>query len=195
MFRKLSFVMLGLLVSVVAACGSSPTGSNPGTPAATTVSQAASPLASAAPVSYDPCVLVTSQEASALTGVNYGPGRPDMANQIKECIYGYQTTDVFIVGVLQAPDLATAQAGAAQAQALAQQAAGNGLTVTQVQGLGDAATEAQGTFSASGTTLNVAGVYVLKGTVFFMITDVAANRAAPGTAALQAQATTVLGRL
>jgi hypothetical protein len=176
---------------MTAACGSSTTA---GTDSPTPTSPA-SPSASAKPVSYDPCVLVTAQEASTLTGVNYGPGMEQLANATKMCIYGYQTTDVFQVGIVQAPDQATIQAEEAQAKAKLQEAAGNGLAFTDLQGVGDSATVVQASESSNGTTLSVCGIYVVKGTIFFFITDFAANHAVPNNAALQAEAMVVLGRL
>jgi hypothetical protein len=138
---------------------------------------------------------VTVQEASSLTGLNYGAGVDTVANGIKVCNYRYQTTDLLTVGVAKAPDLATAQAVEAQALAALQNGANNGLSVTQLQGVGDAAVLAQGSESSSGVTVTLAGIYVLKGTTFFGIADVGANHTAPSAASLQAQAMTVLSRL
>lgn len=192
MFSKVTFVVLGLVLTVSAACGSSTTAST-GTP--TPASPSPQPSASATPVSYDPCVLVNQQEASTLTGVNYPPGREDLGGATKLCIYGYQTKDVFSVGIVQAPDMATVQADEAKAQAALQAQAGNGLTFTQVQGVGDLAYEVQASKSANGTTIAISGIYVVKGTIFFFIADVAANQAVPGNAALQDEAMKVLSRL
>jgi hypothetical protein len=147
------------------------------------------------PPSYDPCVLVNAQDASTLTGVNYGPGLEQPANGEKQCIYGYQTTDVFAVGIAQAPDLATAQADEARAQAFLQHTAGTGLKFTQLQGVGDAAAVVQASKSAYGTTISICGIYVLKGTIFFFISDAAVNHAVPNNAALQGEAMTVLSHL
>ena len=197
MFRKMTFVFLGLALTIGAACGSSTTGAT-GTPTPVGALPSASVLASAAPaqpVSYEPCALVTVSEATSLTGVNYGPGVDQTLNGLKVCIYGYQTTDVFEIGIAQAPDLATAQADEAQAQAQLQQAANNGLPVLQVQGVGDAAAETQGSISSNGTTFSASAIWVLKGTIYFGISDIAVNRPAPSAAALQAQALTVLSRL
>jgi ABC-type glycerol-3-phosphate transport system substrate-binding protein len=189
MFRRMKFVLLGLLVSVSAACGSSTTA---GTDSPTPTSP--SPSVSAKPVSYDPCVLVTAQEASTLTGVNYGAGM-EQADTEKRCVYGYQTTDVLMVGIVQAPDLATVQAQEAEARAALQQQAGQGLNFTELQGVGDSAAVIQSSKSVNGTTLAVCGIYVVRGTIFFFIADVAANHAVPNNAALQSQAIVVLGRL
>lgn len=194
MFRKVSFALLGLVLAVGAACGSS-TSAVTGTPTPAAATPSPTPQASGVVVSYDPCVLVTASEATALTGVNSGPGKEELANQTKECIYGYQTTDVFTIGIVQAPDLATAQTDQTQAEAALQKAAGKGLQVTQVQGVGDAAAELQASYSSNGTTLAGCGIYVLKGTTFFFISDLVVNRACPSNAALQGQALTVLGRL
>jgi hypothetical protein len=200
MFRKVLYAMLGLALTVGAGCGSaastatgSPTPA--GTAAPTGSLKLALPAASAAPVSYDPCVLLPASEASALTGVNYGPGRSDVVNGLKRCTYGYQTTDVFQIGIAQAPDQATAQADSAQAQAEIQRAATNGVNVTQLQGVGDAAAEIQGSATLNGATFSAVGIYVLKGTVYFGISDIEVNHTAPSGAALQAEAMAVLGRL
>jgi len=191
MLRKLTFVSTWLLLST-SACASSSTAST-GSP--TPASPSPQPSASATPVSYDPCVLVNVQEASTLTGVNYPPGREDLGGATKLCIYGYQTKDVFSVGIVQAPDQATVQADEAKAQAALQAQAGNGLTFTQVQGVGDLAYEVQASKSANGTTIAISGIYVVKGTIFFFIADVAANQAVPSNAALQDEAMKVLSRL
>jgi hypothetical protein len=118
-----------------------------------------------------------------------------LANATKLCYYGSQTTDVFQVGIVQAPDLATVQAQEAEAKAALQATAGSGLAFIDLQGVGDAATVVQASKSVNGTTLSLCGIYVVKGTIFFFITDVAANHAVPNNAALQGEAMVVLGRL
>jgi hypothetical protein len=192
MFHKLSFLPMCLLLSVVSGCGSS---SSVSTGSPSPASPSPQPSANATPVSYDPCVLMTAQDASTLTGVTYPSGMEQTANGIKECIYGYQTQDVFLFGIGQAPDAATAKAYATEAEAQFQQAANGGIPVTQVQGVGDAAAVLQGSYSANGTAVNASAIYVLKGAIFFGMSDVAVNRAVPTSSALQAQALTVLGRL
>ncbi len=150
--------------------------------------------AHATPTAYDPCVLVTAQEASTLAGVSYRPGREDAANALKQCVYGYQTHDVFLVGEAQAPDLATAQAAEVRGEALISQAVGKGVPVTHVQGIEDDAAEINTKVSNGGVSLNIAAIYVLKGTTFFMITDVSDNHAVPSKAALEGEAM-VISRL
>jgi hypothetical protein len=194
MFLKVIFMLFGLMLAVCTSCSSSPT-SGSTSPSAVASSPSPQPSTIPTPVSYDPCILMTAQEATALTGVSYGAGKEDVANGLKECIYGYQTADVFQIGIAQAPDLATAQVDEQEAEAVLQQAANKGLPVTQVQGIGDAAAEVQGSLSRSGTTINLSAIYVIKGTIFFTINDVAVSRAAPSNAALQGQASTVLSRL
>jgi hypothetical protein len=193
MLRKLTFVSMWLLLSVASACASSSTAGT-GTPTPTGASSPTS-QPSGTPVSYDPCVLVNVQDASTLTGVNYPPGREDLQNATKVCTYGYQTRDVLEVGIVQAPDLATIQAEEAKAQAALQQQAGPGMSFTQVQGVGDAAYELQGSRSGNGNTLALSGIYVVKGLIFFFIADVAVNQAVPTSAALQDEAMKVLSRL
>ena len=193
MMRTLTFASMGLLLSVVSACGSSSTAGT-GSPTPTGASSPTS-QASGTPVSYDPCVLVNVKEASNLTGVNYPPGREDIGGATKLCEYGYQTKDVFNVGIVQAPDQATVQADETKAQAALQAQAGAGLSFTQLQGVGDLAYEVQASRSANGTTIALSGIYVVKGLIFFFITDVAVNQAVPSNSALQGEAMIVLTRL
>lgn len=193
MIRKVTFMLLGLALTVGAACGNSTAGATGSpTPAATS-----SPLASASavPVSYDPCVLMPASEAQALTGVSYTAGKLDVSNNTKRCIYGAQTANVLTIGVLQAPDQATAQAGKAQFEADLQSQAAGAYTVTQVQGVGDAADVVEGSVSANGQTISGSAIYVMKGLVVFFITDLAVGKSVPTGAALQAEATTIVGRL
>jgi len=196
MFRKMIVALSGLPLFVAAACASTTTADRSSTPTPTISGSSTSPTAqvSGIPVSFDPCVLVNAHEASALTGVNFRAGKEQLANATKLCIYGYQTTDVFSIGIVQAPDLATAKADEAQAKADLVKAAAHGLPFTQVQGVGDAAAEVQASESLNGTTIALCGIYVLKGTIFY-VTDVAVNHAVPSNAALQHQAATVLSRL
>lgn len=196
MIRKVTFMLLGLALTIGAACGNSTAGAGgTPTPAGTSPSSSALASASAVPVSYDPCVLMPASEAQALTGVSYGAGKMTLANSVKECIYGGQTTNVLTIGVLQAPDQATAQAGKAQFEADLQSQAPGRYTVTQVQGVGDAADEVEGTVSVNGQTISGSAIYVMKGLVVFFITDLAVGKSAPNGAALQGEAATIVGRL
>jgi hypothetical protein len=49
--------------------------------------------------------------------------------------------------------------------------------------------------SVEGIPINGSAIGVLKGTIFFGLSDVVKGGAAPSAAAVQAEATTVLGRL
>src|SRR5262245_65717867 len=64
----------------------------------TSATQAAINSQSGAPSTIDPCELVTQQEASALAGTSFGPGKEesDGSNGQRRCIYGYQTKNVFL---------------------------------------------------------------------------------------------------
>ncbi|HYM96311.1 MAG TPA: hypothetical protein VET26_03335, partial [Candidatus Sulfotelmatobacter sp.] len=93
------------------------------------------------------------------------------------------------------PDVATAQAYEATAQADLQKAGPIAQSVVQIQGIGDTAAQVQASGAIGGGTLNICGIYVLKGATFFTISEVALNRAVPSSDTMQKQALTVLGRL
>ncbi len=199
-------LMLAAFVMVAACGGSNPTANNP--------SPSPSPSASAQPtsnananVTLDPCQLVTQQEASQLAGgTAFTAGREETTSGgAKMCVYGGQTTDVFMVEVAVASDAATAQSMWAQEESRAQTAI---QQIVSQQGVsinlsaGDitlpgadkaAAASANGDFV--GHTLNISAVYVLKGRVFFTFSDLARDKAAPSMSAMEAQAQTVLTRI
>ncbi len=154
----------------------------------------------ATPVSLDPCQLIDSQEASSFTGASFGPGvESTTSGGGKICTYGSETANVFMVEVAQAPDVATAKAEKADflatLQANAQQLASGGLNVTELPAFADGATMGQLSTSVEGIALNGSAIGVLKGTIFFGFSDVVKGGAAPSAAAVQAEATSVLGRL
>lgn len=64
MFRTASYALLGLVLTVGAACGSS-TSAVTGTPTPAAPTPFPTPQASGVLASYDPCVLMTASEASA----------------------------------------------------------------------------------------------------------------------------------
>jgi hypothetical protein len=150
------------------------------------------------PTAVDPCTLVTSDEVSTLAGVSLGTGKPSTTQgNGKVCTYG-QEGAVFEVIVGQAPDVATAQAGEKAAEAAFQKAAANGLKVTELKGFDNGAADAatlEGSQTIGGGMFSASGIYVLKGTIYFAITDVSIGHAATTTDALQAQAITSIGRL
>lgn len=168
-------------------------------PAAASVSVIGTTVAT----NIDPCQLVTAAEASVLAGTTYSSGMEQTSGNGKECIYGYQTTNVFTVEVVQADSAATAQAAWADAKAKAdaglKQQLPAGVTVNVntggVPGLGDQAATVYVSTSLGGQQVGLSGVYVLKGATFFAFQDLLVGHAPPTLAAMEAQATTDLGRI
>lgn len=152
--------------------------------------------ATAVPTSLDPCKLVTAQEASQLAGATYTTGKEETTQgNGRFCWYGAQTTNVFEVVVAQAPDAATLQAEKTAALAKIQQGATGPAKTTMLTGIGDEAAFLSLSQTISGQTLNGSGIYVVKGLVFFAIVDIVLGKPAPSSAAMQAQAQTVITRL
>ncbi len=161
---------------------------------------------STAPAGLDPCQLVTSAEASSLAGTTFGKGlEENNEGGSWTCVYGYQTLNVFMVTVAQAPDADTAQADwadyQAQAQALMERSlppgvSGN-LTANDVQDVpgADRAALAQGGITIVGRTINVSAIYFLKGATFVTFSDLVVGQPAPTAGAMETEAQTVLGRL
>ena len=203
-----------ILAALLSAC--SPSTNTPGTPTPTSVIGSVNipvPTASPAPTSLqqqaaatasfdplDPCQLIDSQEASAYANASFGAGVEEtISDGAKMCTYGAETTNVFLVEVAQAPDVATAKAYKADflamLQANAQQLASGGLNVTELPNFADGATMGQLSLTIARQTINGSAIGVLKGTVFFGFSDVVRGGAAPSSTAVQSEATTLLGRL
>ncbi len=178
-----------------------PTSMPPSLPTSLPTSAASNlPNQSAPSTPLDPCVLITSQEAGTIAGTTFGTGlEGSISAEAKTCTYGSQTTNVFFIEVAQAPDIATAQADKAQfladLQANLAQLTTAGLNITELPNFADGATMATVSISTGGETINGGAIGFLKGTIFFGFSDEVVGNAAPGSAALQAEATTVLGRL
>lgn len=133
-------------------------------------------------------------------GATFGPGvESTTSGGGKICTYGSETANVFMVEVAQAPDVASAKAYKADflatLQASAEQLASGGLNVTELPDFADGATMGQLNTNVEGTALNGSAIGVLKGTIFFGFSDVVKGGAAPSSAAVQSEATTLLGRL
>ncbi len=215
-------ICIMVMIAVLSACSASTSTSTPPAAApATIVPQAATPtqaplpspttapqaLATSLPQStaqttaLDPCQLIGSQEASAFTGASYGQGvEGSIPGGIKTCSYGESTSHIFIVDVAQASDLSTAKTYRDQflqdLQANAQQLTSQGLNVTQLPSFADGAVIASADINGGGITLSASAIGVSKGTVFFGFSDtVLDGGSAPSSTALQAEATTVLGKL
>ena len=178
------------------------------TPTAVSTPSAAASSSPSSPTlaSLDPCVMVPQAEASKLAGAKFGPGKEETTEGgSKQCIYGYQTLNVFIVQVNVAPDAATAKADWATAEAEAQAglagfASSQGANLNlqagpiDLSGADDAAVAAA-SGSIGNHTLYVSAIYVLSGAVFFMISDLKLDNASTTAAALAAEASTVLTRI
>ena len=177
------------------------------TPASTGASPSAAASPSDAPVAapaptgsavttLDPCQLVTQQEASTLSGVALGSGKhDDVPGGERRCNYSAGIGTEVTVAVVQAASVAEAQAEKDKVRAEAEQQLGGQVNLARVSGLGDDAESLQASLAGAGGTVNMNGIYVLKGRTGFAIVGARLGGAAPNSAALIAQANTVLGRL
>ena len=161
----------------------------------------ASPLATAVATTLDPCQLVTAAEVSQLTGVSFPAGSGQESTTEghgKICSYGQEGT-VFQVIVGVAPDVDTAKAGEQQAEAELQKAAANGLKVTELPGFADGAADVAtltGSETVAGQTFAGTALYLLKGTTYLGMSDIATLGAkAPSAAQMEDQAKVTLTRL
>jgi hypothetical protein len=205
MSKRLLLTLTALLT--VTACGvSSQTSNNTSPSPASTPSAAASPSPPTL-ASLDPCKLVTAQEASTLTGTTYGAGVEQTAdNGARECIYSQQSLSVFVVMVNVASDATTAEADwattEADAQSGLQQLAGSegasvGLHAGSItlSGADQAATAEAGGAIGGNHVLNISAIYVLKGAVFFMFSDLVLDKSAASASAMATIAATTLTRI
>lgn len=164
-----------------------------------TVTQAATSLPqTSGATSLDPCELLDSSEAKKLTGVSFGPGvASTLDGGAKVCTYGANTTNVLMVEVAQAPDIATAEQY--QASFLADIKSGLAqfgdlpLQVTQISDFGNGAISA----TLGQNVINVTGSAFAfrKNTIFFGFSDLSRGAPAPTADAMRAEAAFVLGEL
>lgn len=214
------FVVL-VLATVVAACTgspSSPSASAEATSAPVSAPPVAAPVVSpsasnsdgttsegpetpgptAVTTAIDPCQLVTPTEASTLTGATFTKGTESTTEDHGSiCSYGQEGV-IFEVIVGVAPDEATAKAGEQDAIGLLQKAAQDGLKLTQLPGFADGTDAAllSGSKTFAGQTVAATAIYLLKGTTFVGISDIATLGAkAPTEQQLQDQAKVTLTRL
>jgi hypothetical protein len=148
----------------------------------------------------DPCQLLPSQEASSLAGASFESGiEGTTPGGLKTCTYGSLTTNYLLAEVIQASDTATADAAQTQfvndLQANLKQLTGEGFTVTPLPNFADAAIIGGVSINAGGETINGNTIAFRKGTTFFGFSDLVVGGPAPSNADMQAEATTVLGRL
>ncbi len=162
-----------------------------------TVPAASLPEATGVATNLDPCQVVTQQAASQLAGTTFGAGKEETTQgHGKTCTYGAGTTDVFMVVVGQAPDVATAQAEeAAMEQKIKTQTSGLPLNIVKLSGIGDGAVFLSFSQALGGKTISGSAVYALKGTVFFGFSDLKVGGAAPSQSAMVAQAQAIAGQL
>jgi len=196
----LSAVLLAACTGSTATTAPQPTAaaSTAPTPAGSSAPSAAAPSfgATGVPTTLDPCQLVTASEASALSGGSFTTGTEGTTSGGgKTCVYGAQTSNVFTVILAVAPDVATAKAGEAAAEAQIAKAAGKGYQPTELPNFADGAVVYAGDLKIGATTDHAGAMYVLKGTTFFGFSDLNSSGLALSEAALQAQAQTILGRL
>jgi len=199
--RSVRPLFTALAALLLIACGSSTSGSSSPEPS----TSAASTSPSASPVALDPCQLVTSAEASSIAGVSFAAGKEDTTSGgAKTFGYGAQTTNVFTVVVVQAPDAATAQADWTQEQAKAEASIKQGmpqgsnvnLNISNVSVSGaDKAAIATFNTTVSGQPVGIIAIYLLKGPTFVSFSDLVIGKATPTADAMEAQALTTLGRV
>jgi hypothetical protein len=205
--RNILILLAGAAALGLTACGGSATGGAPGAGPSTTSAasaSAASSSQSAAPTSLDPCQLVTSSEASALAGASFGPGREETSRGGgRQCVYGFQTTNVFTVEVGHARSSSVAQAQWAKAKAKARSVLQHklpaGITVSvqtsNVPGLADRAATVYSNNIIAGRKFGISGIYLLKGATFLAFQDLLLGHKPPSTSALESEARTALARV
>ena len=185
--RPIRVAVAGLLTATLAACG--PNASAP-TTAGTPTSAAPNNSGAGGPTTLDPCQIVTQQEASALTGVSFGPGKQLQGALSKSCLYGAGSKNVFRVDVVRGTIDQVHQYRDQVTSEIESGDADGHLTKSSVSGLGDEATA----YTLSGSVLNVSSLFVVKGTVSLYLLNEAAGTPVP-TAALTDLARTALGRI
>ncbi len=164
-----------------------------------TVAQAATSLPkTGGSTSLDPCELLDSSEAKNLTGVSFGAGvESTLDGGAKMCTYGANTTNVLMVEVGQAKDVATAQAY--QASFLNDIKSGLAqfgdvpFQVTQIPDFGSGAVSA--TLGQNAINVTGSAFGFRKNTIFFGFSDLVLGAPAPTPAAMRAEAAFVLGEL
>ena len=171
----------------------------PAPSAAESASSSQGAQATAVPTDIDPCALVTPAEASALTGANFTEGQAATGeNNVKTCNYGQEGVDLTVTAAV-APDEATAKANEEATKAdLEKNSGGLPYKLEELPGFapGVDAAVASGSASSGGLSFTGIAIYVLKGTEFFAITDIATlSGQAPTSQQMQDQAKVALGRL
>lgn len=193
------------IASILANASLPPVASSAPTPVPSAASSGPSELAlpSAVATDIDPCQLITSADATTLTGVTFGPGKESTTDKnVKICNYAAAGPNLFMVEVAIAPDVATAKAAEAAQEAdlesSAQDLASLGLTVTKLPNFApntDAALM-QGGLSEGGMSVAARAMFVLRNTTFFGFSDVAVNGGQPPSEqAMKDEATALLDKV
>ncbi len=147
----------------------------------------------------DPCQLIDSQAASALTGTTFGTGQGGSTGYgLKFCRY-VGAASILTVELAQEKDAATAQSDQAKFLADMQSNLGSPdsqLNVTQLPNLADGAVMLDTGNDGSGSAVNGMAIGFVKGTIFFDFSAVTTDGSpAPTSEAMQSEAQAVLGRL
>ena len=161
--------------------------------------EASTAEATAVPTSIDPCKIVTVDEVNKLTGSDFSSGQAETeTNNVKRCNYGQEGVD-FMVTAAVAPDVATAKKNEADTKAdLEANAPGFPYKLTELPNFAPGADAAlvEGSAKFNGTTISGVAIYVIRGTTFFAITDIATLGAkAPTAEQMEDQAKVTLGRV
>ena len=166
--------------------------------ASVTAAASETALPTGVPTTTDPCMLVTPAEAGKLTGSTFSAGQEQTTSgNGKLCVYGQEGIVLEVVfGVAANADVAAQ--GEAEWKAELEKATGFGVTLNEMPGFAtgaDAAT-VEDSKTISGVTVSVSAIYVLRGTSFFAISDVATLGAkAASSADLVSQALVTLTRV
>jgi hypothetical protein len=208
----ISWTRTGLIVLIAAtlvtgctsAAGTSSSEASSGAPAATPTLAATAtatsetPLPTGVPTTTDPCMLVTPQEASTLTGGSFSAGQEQTTSgNGKLCTYGEEGIALEVLFGIAA-SASVAAAGEQAWKAELEKASGFGLTLKEMPGFATGADAAtiEGSKMISGVSVSVVAIYVLRGTSFFAISDVATLGSKPPTSAdLESQAMVTLTRI
>jgi hypothetical protein len=196
------------LALVLVACSAGPAGASSASasqtssqvPAASPTSEppgeSPSTLPTAVATVVDPCELLTAQEASNLSGTNFGGGKEaTLPNHVRTCTYLNPPDPTQVtVTVVQAPDVATAQAAKKEFLNTIKRKMHANVTSTTFD-MADGGAILRASATDSGMTLNVAAVFVLKGTIAFGVSELLVNSQSASDDALKSLAQTVVGRL
>ena len=180
-----------------------PSASSEPTSAPASEEASGTPEPTAVVTDIDPCQLVTSDDATAFTGVKMGAGKASTTEgNARICTYAGPGPNILMVEVAIAPDVATAKAAEKAAEndldSQAQQNGADALKVTKMPGFAENTDAAmlEGGGSGGGLTLAARAMLLLRATTFLAFSDVAVGGGKPPSAQqFQDEANTLLGKL